>query len=452
MPDRTSSPTSGVYRRAAALSIMVAEGLAHATTTFPLLSPEPKMFLDDIPFRGALAGVFALMSLALIAPACAGAHPVQQASSGPVPPNTHVVAVDAVLRDSLHAVLRRAERDSAFPGAYAVVGDHAGILAEDSVGHLDWGPSAVPDEHSLWDLASLTKVVGMTTAVMQLYEQGKIDLDAPLQRYIPEWQGPHKELVTVRHLITHTSGLPADRPYDRQTHDADSIAKLMFATPLDTLPGVRMVYSDIGAYMLGRLVERISGETLDQYVLKHVFGPLGMTETMYRPPASLKARIAPTEIDPVRGGKVWGVVHDERAYYLGGVSAHAGIFSSAHDLARFAEMYLDGGALDGVRIVQPQTIALFTRRQLQDRALGWQKPDGNNSAGHMMSELAFGHTGFTGTSIWIDPATDVFVILLSNRVNPTRANNKIGRVRVALADAVMSTLTRSPIPAPSAHP
>jgi len=452
MPDRTSSPTSGVYRRAAALSIMVAEGLAHATTTFPLLSPEPKMFLDAVPFRRALAGVFALMSLALIAPACAGAHPVQQASSGPVPPSANVVAVDAVLRDSLRAVLRRAERDSAFPGAYAVVGNHAGILAEDSVGHLDWGPSAVPDEHSLWDLASLTKVVGMTTAVMQLYEQGKIDLDAPLQRYIPEWQGPHKELVTVRHLITHTSGLPADRPYDRQTHDADSIAKLMFATPLDTLPGVRMVYSDIGAYMLGRLVERISGETLDQYVLNHVFGPLGMTETMYRPPASLKARIAPTEIDPVRGGKVWGVVHDERAYYLGGVSAHAGIFSSAHDLARFAEMYLDGGALDGVRIVQPQTIALFTRRQLQDRALGWQKPDGNNSAGHMMSELAFGHTGFTGTSIWIDPATDVFVILLSNRVNPTRANNKIGRVRVALADAVMSTLTRSPIPAPSAHP
>jgi len=452
MPDRTSSPTSGVYRRAAALSIMVAEGLAHATTTFPLLSPEPKMFLDAVPFRRALAGVFALMSLALIAPACAGAHPVQQASSGPVPPSANVVAVDAVLRDSLRAVLRRAERDSAFPGAYAVVGNHAGILAEDSVGHLDWGPSAVPDEHSLWDLASLTKVVGMTTAVMQLYEQGKIDLDAPLQRYIPEWQGPHKELVTVRHLITHTSGLPADRPYDRQTHDADSIAKLMFATPLDTLPGVRMVYSDIGAYMLGRLVERISGETLDQYVLNHVFGPLGMTETMYRPPASLKARIAPTEIDPVRGGKVWGVVHDERAYYLGGVSAHAGIFSSAHDLARFAEMYLDGGALDGVRIVQPQTIALFTRRQLQDRALGWQKPDGSNSAGHMMSELAFGHTGFTGTSIWIDPATDVFVILLSNRVNPTRANNKIGRVRVALADAVMSTLTRSPIPAPSAHP
>ena len=356
------------------------------------------------------------------------------------------------LRDSMRVILDRASADSAFPGAYAIVGTHAAILAEDSVGHLDWGPSAVPDEHTLWDLASLTKVVGMTTAMMQLYEQGKISLDAPLQRYIPEWQGPHKELVTIRHLITHTSGLPAFKPYDQQTHDPDSLAKLMFTTPLDTLPGVRMVYSDIGAYMLGRLVERMSGETLDQYVLNHVFRPLAMNETMYRPPASLKPRIAPTEIDPIRGGKVWGVVHDERAYYLGGVSAHAGIFSSAHDLARFARMYLNNGTLDGVRIIKPETIALFTTRQVQDRALGWQKPDGSNSAGHLMSEGAFGHTGFTGTSIWIDPARDVFVILLSNRVNPTRANTKIGRVRVALADAVMSTMTHSSLPAQSSHP
>jgi CubicO group peptidase (beta-lactamase class C family) len=225
----------------------------------------------------------------------------------------------------------------------------------------------------------------------------------------------------------------------------------MFATPLDTLPGVRMVYSDIGAYMLGRLVERLSGEPLDEYLQNHVFGPLHMTETMYRPPASLKPRIAPTEIDPIRGGKVWGVVHDERAYYLGGVSAHAGLFSSAHDMARFARMYLNGGELDGVRIIQPSTIRLFTTRQVQDRALGWQKPDGRNSAGHLMSEQAFGHTGFTGTSIWIDPARDVFVILLSNRVDPTRNNNKIGRVRVALADAVMSTIAATSTSAQSSH-
>src|SRR5262249_18745239 len=163
-------------------------------------------------------------------------------------------------------------------------------------------------------------------------------------------------------------------------------------------PGARMVYSDIGAYMLGRLVERLSGETLDRYVVTHVFRPLGMNETMYRPPDSLRARIAPTEIDPVRGGKVWGVVHGERAFYLGGVSAHAGLFSSAHDLARFARMYLSGGTLDGAKVLDPSTIDLFTTRQVADRALGWQKPDGNNSAGHDMSERAFGHTGFTGTS------------------------------------------------------
>ena len=390
------------------------------------------------------------MVIAAAASGCTSA-PSGVQSAGRASTTAFQFTISSALRDSLRSILSRAEADSAFPGAYAVVGTRNGILAEDSVGHLDWAPSAVPDEHSLWDLASLTKVVGMTTALMQLYEQGRIDLDAPLQRYIPEWRGPHKELVTIRHLITHTSGLPADKPYDRVTHDADSIAKLLFATPLDTVPGVRMVYSDIGAYMLGRLVERVSGETLDQYVLNHVFVPLRMTETMYRPPASLKPRIAPTEIDSVRGGKVWGVVHDERAYYLGGVSAHAGIFGSAHDLARFARMYLNGGMLDGERIVRPQTIELFTTRQVQDRALGWQKPDGKNSAGHLMSERAYGHTGFTGTSIWIDPARDVFVILLSNRVNPTRANTKIGRVRVALSDAVMSTIARFTTPAQSSH-
>jgi len=393
-----------------------------------------------------------IVSITLVVAAASGcvSRPSAAQGANSTPSETRITVSSAV-RDSLHSIFSRAEADSAFPGAYAVVGTRDGVLAEDSVGHLDWAASPVPDEHSLWDLASLTKVVGMTTAVMQLYEQGRIDLDAPLQRYIPEGRGPHKELVTIRHLITHTSGLPADKPYDRITHVPDSIAKLLFATPLDTLPGVRMVYSDIGAYMLGRLVERVSGETLDQYVLNHVFLPLRMTETMYRPPAALKPRIAPTEIDSIRGGKVWGVVHDERAYYLGGVSAHAGLFSSAHDLARFARMYLNGGALDGARIVRPQTIELFTTRQLQDRALGWQKPDGKNSAGHFMSERAFGHTGFTGTSIWIDPAHDVFVILLSNGVNPTRANTKFRRVRVALADAVMSTIARTSTPAQSSH-
>lgn len=355
------------------------------------------------------------------------------------------------LGDTLKTVLDEARADSAFPGAFAVVGNRFGVLAQYGVGHLDWAPSPVPDEHTLWDLASLTKVIGLTTAVMQLVERDRIDLDAPLQRYLPAWTGPNKNLVTVRALMTHTSGLPAFEPYDRITTNPDSMAKLMFATALDTLPGVRMVYSDIGAYMLGRLVERVSGETLDRYVRDHVFVPLMMNETMYRPPPALRSRIAPTEVDPRRGGLVRGVVHDERAYYLGGVSAHAGLFSSAHDLARFARMYLNGGSLDGVRVLNPSIIAKFITRQVADRALGWQKPDGFNSAGHYMSPRAFGHTGFTGTSIWIDPDHDVFIILLSNRVDPTRANNRIGRFRVKLADAVMGVIGNRHLARPGTH-
>ena len=360
---------------------------------------------------------------------------------------TGSASLAAAISDSVHVALDRALADSAFPGAFAIVGNHAGVYAEYGVGRLDWAPdSPRPDEHSMYDLASLTKVIGMTTAMEQLVQEGKVDLDAPFQRYFPNWTGPNKEKVTIRNLITHTSGLPAFKAYDLITTDADSMAKLMFATPLDTLPGVRMVYSDIGAWLLGQLVGKVSGEPLDVYLQHHVFGPLKMTETMYNPPASLYPRIAPTEIDPKRGGKVHGKVHDERAYYLGGVSAHAGLFSSGHDLARFARMYLNGGQLDGVRIVNTATIEEFIQRQVQDRALGWQKPTGGNSAGHLMTEQAFGHTGFTGTSIWIDPPRDVFIILLSNRVDPTRANLRIGRERVRLADAVMSTVIAAGVP------
>jgi CubicO group peptidase (beta-lactamase class C family) len=347
------------------------------------------------------------------------------------------------LRGVLVQILDRARADSAFPGAFAVAGTGAGVLAEYGVGQLDWAGGGTPDAHTMYDLASLTKVIGLTTAMMQLVEQHRVDLGAPVQRYLPAWTGRNKQLVTVRHLLTHTSGLPADKSYDLITHDPDSLAKLLFSTPLDTTPGVRVVYSDIGAYILGRIVEQVSGQSIDQYLHDHVFEPLGMHETMYRPPAALLSRIAPTEYDSVQRHRlVRGMVHDERAYYLGGVSAHAGLFSTGHDLARFARMYLNGGSLDGVRIVSRATIELFTKRQIQDRAFGWQKPDGSNSAGHLMSPDAFGHTGFTGTSIWIDPHRDLFLILLSNRVDPTRANTRIGRVRVALADSVAATFDR----------
>ena len=343
------------------------------------------------------------------------------------------------LEDSLQHLLDQSVRDSIFPGAIAVIGDHTGILAEVHSGRIDWDANApAPDLHTVWDLASLTKVVGMTSAMMQLVEQGKVGLDAPVQRYLPEWVGPMQSRVTVRHLLTHSSGLPAWRSLYTETTTREGARQLVLETPLDTVPGTRMVYSDLGAILLGMIVERVSGESLDHYLARHLFGPLGMHETRYLPPAEWLPRIAPTENDPWRGRHLRGEVHDENASRLGGVSAHAGLFSSANDLARFARALLAGGALDGHRVLRAETVRDFTRVQnvlLSHRALGWETPNGTNSAGRLMRRPAFGHTGFTGTSIWIDPASDRFVILLTNRVNPSRDNSRIGPVRTAIADA-----------------
>lgn len=361
------------------------------------------------------------------------------------------VATVKMLRDTVRAILDRARADSAFPSAFAVVGNRDSVLAEYGVGSLDWAPSPRPDENTLWDMASLTKVVGMTSAMMQLTEAGKVDLDAPVERYLPEFTGPNKDRVTVRHLLTHSSGLPAWRPLYKETTSPAEARALAVATALDTLPGIRMVYSDLGAIILGQLVERVSGESLNAYLARHVFGPLGMASTLYRPGPELLPRIAPTEYDPWRQRKIHGEVHDENAFALGGISAHAGLFSTGHDVARLARMYLNGGTLDGVRIASPETIRRFTTVQdstLSNRALGWETPNGTNSAGHLLKRPAFGHTGFTGTSIWVDPSRDLFVILLSNRVNPTRQNLRINGVRTALADAVVRVFDHGTSPSP----
>lgn len=347
------------------------------------------------------------------------------------------------LHDSVQGVLKAAVADRAFPGAYVLIGDSQGILAEHGAGRLDWKKSARPSRETVWDLASLTKVIGTTTALAQLVDSGKVRLDDVVQAYVPEWSGGGREAVTVRQLLTHSSGLPSFRPYDQQTHNPDSLEKLLFNTLLERRPGERMVYSDIGAFMMGEIVERVSRLSLDQYVARHITAPLRLRETRFNPPRTWRKRIAPTEFDSLRGGLVHGAVHDERAYYLGGVAAHAGLFGSARDLSRFATMMLRGGALDGARILSTETIARFTAyadSAFSNRALGWQKPAGSAWAGQYMSSRAFGHTGFTGTSIAIDPELDLYIILLSNRVNPTRDNPKITDVRRRLADAVVSTL------------
>ena len=358
-------------------------------------------------------------------------------------------SLSTAMSDTLRRVLDRAIADSAFPGAFVVVGRRSGIVAQMGAGHLDVGPSPVPDEHTLWDMASLTKVRAPTSAMMQLVEQGTVELDAPVQRYLPQWKGPNKDRVTVRDLLTHRSGLPAWRPiYKEATTPAEALA-LVFATALDTLPRVRMVYSDLGAILMGEIVRTVSGQRIDAYTRDHVFGPLGMKETSYLPDPALLPRIAPTEVDPWRQRHLRGEVHDENAFALGGVSAHAGLFSSGSDLAHLAQAYLNGGVFGGVRVFKESTIRQFTAVQdstFSNRALGWETPTGSNSAGHLMTRPSFGHTGFTGTSFWVDPTDDLFVIMLTNRVNPTRANTKISAWRQAVADAAVS-LTRQLAPA-----
>ncbi len=341
--------------------------------------------------------------------------------------------------------------DSAFPGAVVAVGYRDSVVLLAAVGHYGADDRRPVTTETVYDLASLTKVIGLTTAAMLLVDSGKLDLDAPVQRYVPAFQGPNKERVMIRHLLTHSSGLPAWRPLYAESADREHALALVDTTPLMRQPGDTFVYSDLGAMVLAQAVQAVSGQRLDDFLAARLFGPLGMTSTRYLPPESWRSRIAPTENDTVfRHRLLRGEVHDENAGRLGGVSGHAGLFSTAPDLARFAQWLLDtrrGHAppFAALRRLSPPLVQMFTQRQNippgSSRALGWDTPSENSSAGTKMGPNAFGHTGFTGTSIWFDPDKGLFIILLTNRVNPTRANTRIFQVRRRVADLVNDALT-----------
>jgi len=359
---------------------------------------------------------------ALVACGPAGAAPRPVLSAAPVDPRFEPVV--SYLRSQV---------DSAFPSAVIAVGESGKVVLLAAVGHYGIDDARAVTPETVYDLASLTKVIGLTTACMMLVTEGKLDLDAPVQRYVPAFRGEGKERVTIRHLLTHSSGLPAWRPlYTEATTRAGALA-LADTTPLAAEPGRAMVYSDLGAIALTQAVETITGERLDQLLDRRLFRPLGMTGTRYLPPLEWRDRIAPTERSQ-DGTIILGTVHDENAWRLGGVSGHAGLFSTAGDLARFAQWLLGQRAY-----------LEWTKRQNvppgSSRALGWDTPSENSSAGTKLGPRAFGHTGFTGTSIWFDPDKDLFIILLTNRVNPTRENNRIGRVRPRVADLVVDALT-----------
>jgi len=393
--------------------------------------------------------------LGLVLTTLAGAAPLAAQTSAPQFDSTRLAAVVEYLRTQV---------DSAFPGAVVAVGNHDHVALLAAVGHYGVDDPRPMTTETVFDLASLTKVIGLTTACILLVDQKKLDLNAPVQRYLPEFGGTGKERVTIRHLLTHSSGLPAWRPLFRETETREAALALVDTTPLDTVPGARYLYSDLGAIVLTQVVERITKTRIDQYLGTAVFKPLGMTRTRYLPPAEWRDRIAPTEMDTVfRHRMIRGEVHDENTGRLGGISGHAGLFSTAGDLARFAEWLLEvregrrrseevGGSRgrqspsssDLLRL-PPSLVEQFTR--LQDlppgssRALGWDTPSEHSSAGTKLLAHAFGHTGFTGTSIWLDPDRDLFVILLTNRVHPTRANTKILKVRPFVADLVVDALT-----------
>ena len=351
---------------------------------------------------------------------------------------------------TIDRVVQRGIDAGGYPGASVVVGRKGYSVWSKGFGALDWTARGLPvtADQSIYDLASLTKVIATTTAIMVLFDEGKVALDAPVSRYLPSFTGGLKDQVTIKHLLTHRAGLPAGRELWRIARTPEAARAAVLASPVQCVPGNCYEYSDLGADILGFVAEAASGEPLDQLLEEKVYGPLGMNDTHFKLSANDAVRTAPTEIAPPRGYPLRGEVHDENAYALGGVAGHAGLFSTANDLSVFAQMLLEGGQYNGERIIADSTVALFTHRSEKGtRALGWDSCDGNGGCGQYLSERAFGHTGFTGTSIWIDPDRQMFVILLTNRVHAAKAKRPskvIADVRNDLADAAALAVMDDP--------
>ena len=357
-----------------------------------------------------------------------------------------LVLLDTLVEDAI--------RDGRLPGAVVVVGHAGEIVYERAFGAraVDGPPEAMTPD-TIFDLASLTKVVATTTSVMILVEEGRLRLRDRVATYLPEFSSHGKDRITIEHLLTHVSGLRPDLPLEEVFEGADTaIARAADEVP-EAGPGERFVYSDINFFVLGEIVRRVTGQTLDQFARDRIFRPLGMRDTGFNPPAPLRPRIAPTEpcaplAWPCGGdGAVMlrGRVHDPTARRMGGVAGHAGLFSTAGDLARFCRMLLGAGTLDDVRILAPLTVARMTRvstpPQMADRrGLGWDLDSRfSSNRGDLFSFGSYGHTGFTGTSLWLDPASGTFVVFLSSRLHPSGAGDVTalrGRVATVVASAV----------------
>jgi CubicO group peptidase (beta-lactamase class C family) len=417
----------------------------------------------------ALALVVCGMAVACARPVAAPARPtapqvvpvvpaIRSSSRVPLTPTLVTasptsVGMDRALTARLDSVMAAALADGLAPGGVLAVGRHGRLVHMKGYGFTDYRPgSAQTDARTIYDVASLTKVVVTTTAAMMLEEQGRLRLDDLVTTHLPEVADGEaaKASITVRMLLTHRAGLEAYAPLHREFRGREEYLRAIVERPLKALPGTETIYSDWDMFLLQLVIERIIGQPLDVFASERIFQPLGFRETMFRPDttdAALRHRIAPTAIDTLRGGLLWGVVHDPNAWAMGGVSGHAGLFSSARDLAAFAQMLLNGGTYDGVRLLRPATIARWTAPQSpgSSRALGWDTPAAESSAGDYFSPRSFGHTGFTGPMMWIDPERGLFVVLTTNRVNSRGVSQLHTTVRRAITDVVQSAIVDAPL-------
>lgn len=361
------------------------------------------------------------------------------------------------------AILENAISECAFPAASIAVTDRGTLIALKTFGRMKYeadapsladfartpaanrskGANSPAQPTTLFDLASLTKVVAITPMAMLLYERGLLDLDAPICSIVPEFltdiaKDPKRQNVTLRMLLAHSSGLPAYEKLFLKVKTRDELLHAAFAMPLAADPGSRTEYSDIGFIILGIALERLADEPLDHFCRREIFASLAMTSTTFNPPNQVRAEIPPTEDDKeFRRRIIQGEVQDENAFVLGGVAGHAGLFSTARDLAEFAHCMLNSAR----PLFRPETVALFTSHGLAhagtSRALGWDTPSSPSQSGKYFSPNSFGHLGYTGTSLWIDPVHQFSITLLTNRTWPDCSNLAIKQVRPKFHDAIV---------------
>jgi CubicO group peptidase (beta-lactamase class C family) len=340
-------------------------------------------------------------------------------------------------------VVRSGVDARAFPAAVVEVGTAREVLWRQAFGRLDCDPdSDLTRNDTIFDLASLTKVIATTSLVMQLVERGTLALADPIRKWIPEWRGHDRERVTLRSLLTHSSGLTAWLPFYRDYAGRQEFQHAICSLPLEYPPDTQATYSDLGFILLGFIVGDAGGRSF-QSQAEQLLGTITSAPLVFSPPAALRRSIAPTGNDPWRGRRLVGEVHDENCWALGGAAGHAGLFGTAAAVGDFARAML--GALEGTdaRIAGAATVRLFVSRAgaaTGSRALGWDTMLPTSSCGTAISPSAFGHTGFTGTTLWIDPEREVYVVFLTNRVNPTRENTAIQQIRPALHDAIIGAL------------